>query len=351
MLRSTVCEIFLPPLLACSAMVLCAVVTGQLAHVSERPLLFPYFATSIAITFFALLLSVFWWVLQSAREGDDAPLRSVGSRLMDAAPLLLLPAVAFPLFLASFTATKTAIPFLVGYTWDPFWAHADRLIFGDDAWRIAHQWLGNGITRVLEWFYVVVWGIGFIFVMALVPLNSSARFTAKFYTAMMVTWLLGGFVLAYLLSAAGPVFAHLVSRDSSVQFADLRSVLNATLKPHGPIWTTQLYLPDELHSHSAQQGGGISAMPSMHLATVSIYVIAAWRTRFIVPALLMWLIIFVGSGYFGFHYWIDGIAAAAVAGACWAATQRLFARPSGLRRRANVDYPGGAGVDPLPSAR
>ena len=101
-----------------------------------------------------------------------------------------------PCFLASFTATKSAIPFLVGYTWDHFWAQADRIIFGDDVWRIAHQWLGNGATRPLEWFYIVVWGIALIFVSALVPLNASARFTAKFYTAMMATWIVCGFVLA-----------------------------------------------------------------------------------------------------------------------------------------------------------
>lgn len=351
MWRTNLREVFLPPVLVCAAMVVCAIVTGQLAHVSERPLLIPYFATSLAITFFSALLSVFWWVLQLARRGADAPGRAIVRRLVERAPLLLLPAIVFPLFLASFTATKTAIPFLVGYSWDPFWARADRLIFGDDAWRIAHLLLGNVATRILEWFYVVAWGIGFIFVMALVPLNASARFTARFYAAMMMTWLLGGFVLAYMLSAAGPVFAHLVSTDASVQFTDMRAVLNATLAPHGPIWTTQLYLPDELHSRLAQQGGGISAMPSMHLATVSIYVIAARRTRLLLPAILMWIIIFVSSGYFGFHYWVDGIAAAAVAAGCWAAAQRLFAVVAGNRLRADVDYPDGIGVDPVPSAR
>lgn len=351
--RDSVREVYFAPVILCIAMVGCALTTGELAGVSSRPLLVPYLATSIAITSFSLLVTIFWWVLQLARVKADRPVRIVKDRIRERAPYLLLPAVIFPLFLANFTATKTAIPFLVGYTWDPFWAHADRLIFGDDAWRIAHHWLGNGATRMLEWFYVVVWGIGLIFVMALVPLNASARFTAKFYTAMMSTWLLGGFVLAYLFSAAGPVFAHLVSADRSVQFTDLRVVLLSTLKPHGPIWTTQLYLPSELQSHVAAQGGGISAMPSMHLATVAIYVIGARRTRCLVPAILMWITIFVSSGYFGYHYWIDGIAAVGVAALCWAATERLFTarRASGRSRRSDVDDSDTIGINAVPSAR
>jgi hypothetical protein len=349
MYRYGVRETLLPPLLLGGAMVLCAIVTGQLADVSSKQLLVPYFLTSLSITLVSLLLTIFWWVLQLSRVRADAPLRIVKEKLRERAPYLLLPGVIFPLFLASFTGTKTAIPFLVGYTWDHFWAEADRLIFRDDVWRIAHHWLGNGATRPLEWFYVVVWGLGLIFVMALVPVNASARFTGKFYTAMMATWLLGGFVLAYLFSAAGPVFAHLVSTNSADQFVDLRAVLNATLKPHGPIWTTQLYLPNALHSHMAVRGGGISAMPSMHLGAASIYVLGARRTCWLIPSVLLWVTTFVASGYFGYHYWIDGIVAAGVAVVCWAAAERVL-RLSDDTRISRPSAPE-IGLQPLPGTR
>ena len=353
-MRTSLREVFLAPLILCGLMVASAAVTDRLAGIDPTPLFAPYFSASLAITFVSVLLSVFWWVLQLARQKADAPLQTVKLKVRERAPYLLLPALIFPLFLASFTATKTAIPFLVGYSWDPFWARADRLIFGDDAWRIAHHLLGSAATRPLEWFYVVVWGIGLIFVMALVPLNASARFTGRFYTAMMLTWFVAGFLLAYVFSSAGPVFAHLVSADRSVQFADMRAVLGATLKPHGPIWTTQLYLPSELHSHEAAKGGGISAMPSMHLGAVAIYVIGAWRTRWLLPAVLMWLIIFVASGFFGYHYWVDGLAAAGIAGLCWAAAKRVASAlgSSGVSSGyAHVDDPDGIGMDPVPSAR
>jgi len=162
--------------------------------------------------------------------------------------------------------------------------------------------------------------------MALVPLNATPRFTAKFYSSMMATWLVGGVALAYLFSAAGPVFAHVAGSGGPDQFADLRSMLSSTLSKDSPIRLTEDYLASSLHSHIAVKGGGISAMPSMHLGAASIYVLAAWKTRWLVPATLFWLIIFVASAYFGYHYWVDGIVAALVAVASWMAAEMLFAR-------------------------
>jgi hypothetical protein len=319
-------------------MVLCALVTGRLAGVSAKPLLALYVSTSLAITFVSVMLTMFWWVLQLMHARSDAPLRAVKDKLTERAPYLLLPGMIFPLFLACFTATKTAIPFLVGYTWDHFWAEADRLIFGNDAWRITHWMLGNAIARTLEIMYVVGWGLGFLFVMALVPLNTSARFTAKFYTAMMATWLFGGMALAYLFSAAGPVFAHLVGGHGPDEFAGLRAVLDSTLAPYSPIRHTQEYLSSAVYSHVPVQGGGISAMPSMHLGVASIYVLGARGTRLLIPSIFFWLMIFICSAYFGYHYWVDGIVAAAVAAACWKVAERVFT-PSTSTTRFLPDVP------------
>lgn len=317
-------RLLLPPLLLCGAMLLCAIVTSTLADVSWKLLVVPYFLLSIATAFISVLVSVFCWVFQLALIKAEAPLQTVRERLRERAVYLLLPALGLPLFLASFTTTKTAIPFLVGYSWDPFWAEADRLIFGEDAWRIAFHWLDSGAVRPLEWFYSVGWGLSFISVMAL-PLNASARFTSKFYCAMMMTWLLGGVALAYLFSAAGPVFAHVAGPVGPDEFADLRAVLNSILPPDSPVRVTESYLASSLRSHTAVKGGGISAMPSMHLGTATIYVLAARRTWWLIPAILFWLIIFVASAYFGYHYWVDGIVAAAVAWFCWRASQLFFA--------------------------
>jgi hypothetical protein len=312
----------------CTVMVLCALVTGQLAGVSSKLLYVPYFAASLSITFVSVFLSILWWTFQLARSGARAPLRTIAEKLRDRAAYLLLPAAIFPLFLASFTAVKTAIPFLVGYSWDGFWAQTDRMIFRDDGWRIAHHWLGSASAPWLEWAYRVGWGLALIFIMALVALNAAPRFVGKFYTAMLATWLIGGVAIAYLFSAAGPVFAPLINAADGHEFAGLKAMLASSLGPHSPIRLSQEYLASALSSHTAVKGGGISAMPSMHLGAVSIYALGARRTRWFIPAILFWLTIFIASAYFGYHYWIDGIVAAAVAAVCWATAERVAIRPT-----------------------
>jgi len=278
------------------------------------------------VTILCVLLCVFWWVLKLALQKADKPLLQVWAELRPRLLYLLLPTVVFPLFLVSYTAAKTSIPFIVGYSWDGFWAAADRLIFGDDAWRIAHRWLGENFMTLWQWFYTVVWGGAFALSSVLIPLNARPRLTAVFYTAMIGTWLLGGIVMAYLVSAAGPVFVPMFDPRLASEFNPLHQSLDHGLGDNGPIAFTQHYLASIVNLHVATKGGGISAMPSMHLAAASVYVLAARRTRWFVPTIAFWLIIFICSGYFGYHYWVDGIAAAVVATFCWTLADWSYGR-------------------------
>lgn len=329
----TVKEVLLLPSILCGVTVVFAAAVTQIAGVDYWPLVTPYFATSAAVTLLCVLLSLFWSVLELARARADKPLSHLRSRLKSRLPLMLLPVVVFPLFLVHYTAAKTAIPFVVGYSWDGFWGEADRLIFGDDAWRIAHAWLGNIPAASLEWVYTAVWGGALIFTSALVPLHADRRRTALFYSAMLGTWLIGGVFCAYLFSAAGPVFAQLSAPELASRFAPLHEALQSSLDPKGAIGATQTYLVSAVDRHLAVKGGGISAMPSMHLGATSVYVLAARGTKWLIPALLLWLTIFVLSGYFGYHYWVDGIAAAAVAGICWALAEAFYGYVAGKQPR------------------
>lgn len=319
-------ELLSAPFAVAGAMLVIALVTATVANIDGSMLVLPYFSASIAVTLICFLGSMFWWVVQLARRRADNPIAALRTIAADRLPNLLLPGIAMPLLLASFTTTKTAIPFIVGYSWDRFWADVDRLIFGDDAWRIAHGWLGSHSMPVWEWFYTVGWGSVFFFSSSLVAIHAQKRTVAIYFTAMFATWVIGGWLMAYGLSAAGPVFAHMFDPALAPRFDDLRRVLETHLSQDGDIRFTQRYLLAALDQHIAVKGGGISAMPSMHLGAASIYVLAAWRTRWIAPAILFWIVIFVGSGYFGYHYWIDGIVAAIVAYACWRASMAFHGR-------------------------
>jgi hypothetical protein len=321
---SSVDALLLPGLL-CVAMIVVSAVLARAAAIDVRELFFPYFSGAAAITIMAVLLFVFAEVLRLAKAGANDPISSIKTRLRDRAALLLLPAIVLPAFLVGYTASKTAIQFLVGYSWDGFWANADRLLFGDDVWHLVRRFVGSSYSPLWEWFYTVGWGSLFFITANAVALYGRKRFVGAYFTAMLATWLVGGCFMAYAFSAAGPAFAHLFDPSLEPRFRPLRQVLAGSLG-HGPIGFTQDYLASVVKVHVAVKGGGISAMPSMHLGAASIYALAARRTRWLVPALLFWVVIFVGSGYFGYHYWVDGIVAALVAAGCWTAAERYYGR-------------------------
>jgi len=315
-----------PPAILCAAMLAVALATCASARVAMGGLILPYFVTTFAGTGWALLVSIFFWVAAMAREGADAPLKKVAARIRSRAALLILPTLVMALFLIGFTAAKTAIAFLVGFSWDQVWTDADRLIFRADAWRIAQGLLGVRLMPAYAWFYTVGWGAAFMGTAALVALNATPRKVGVFYMALFLTWLVGGWAMAMALSAAGPAFTYLVDPALAGQFAPMHQAIEAHLAPDNSLRLTQAYLASSIGAHEALKGGGISAMPSMHLGAASIYVLVAVRTKWLAPALMFWAAIFLLSGYFGYHYWVDGLVAAAVAWACWRAAELWFAR-------------------------
>jgi membrane-associated phospholipid phosphatase len=149
-----------------------------------------------------------------------------------------------------------------------------------------------------------------------------------YFTALLGAWLIGGCFMAYAFSAAGPVFASIFDPSLAERFRPLRDVLAQTLGNRSIGMAQQYLVIAARETHVAVKGGGISAMPSMHIATVTIYVLAARGTKWLLPACLFWILIFIGSGYFGFHYWADGLVGAAVSVCCWQAAVAIYARLS-----------------------
>jgi hypothetical protein len=324
----------LPPVAVCLATALFAAITASLAGVSAWPLL-SYFECA-EVTMLCALIVVFWAFAKAALRRTGEPLQQLRDGAIERLALLLLPAIVMPAFLMGYTTSKTAIPLVVGYSWDGFWANADRLIFGDDVWRISRAIFGNSASRFWEWWYAVAWGCAFLLTTNFVALLGRRATVGIFFTALTGAWLIGGCFLAYLFSAAGPVFAPIFEPTLAQRFGPLQQLLNDTLGNRS-IALAQHYLLDAAReTHVAAKGGGISAFPSMHIATVTIYVLAARGTKWLIPAVGFWLMIFIGSAYFGFHYWIDGIVGAAVSVGCWHAAGAIYSRfpePSAARMR------------------
>lgn len=323
------------PVALCILMLTIAVITSHSAGVDGRGLLWAYTSVGTLVTLTAMLVWVFGEVAKLGRKRAENPLAIVWSRLPGRLPMLVLPCLVFPLFLAGFTTAKTSIHFLVGFRWDRFWADADLLLLRVDPWIVSHRIVGSFATEWWAWGYTFLWGAVIAFTKSFVAIYAERRFVATFYTAMLTTWVIGGWLLAYCLSAAGPVFAHIYDPELAPRFAPLRASLEVLLESDNAVRLTQAYLGAHVGDLVAARGGGISAMPSMHVSACTILIIAARGTRWLVPAILFWLLIAWGSVHFGYHYAIDSLVAVMVAYPCWRAADRFYRLPAARKWHAS----------------
>jgi hypothetical protein len=285
-----------------------------------------YFAGEVVPFVSVLLCYVFACVARLARQKADHPLREVWAALKPRLALAPIPLMLFPLFMGGFTSAKSAIPLIYGYHWDLFLAALDQRVFGVDPWRITHGLMGTTGTEILQFFYIVAWLTILVYVVAAMPFVTTRERAVRFYTAFFGTWLIGGFVLAYLLSSMGPIFVHLIDPRLGAEFAPLKADLVAKLPEGSGFLIGPDFLERVYHSKNAMIGSGISAMPSMHIATTALYVMVARRTWLFWPAVAFSAIIMVGSVHSGFHYFVDAPVGVAIAALCWSAAGRYHAK-------------------------
>ena len=337
--RSLACRALIFPLVLLALMMTGSAAISLHTGVEGSRAFMPYLGAWSALTLLAVLIWFFVQVAALAPKRIDRPLQVVTARFKARDKHgLWLSALIFPLFLGAYTWAKSSIPLTVGYGWEEFWADADRSLFGIDAWRIAHAWIPPAMAPAWSFFYAVVWGFALAVVGALVAAFASSRVAATLFTAMMLAWFTGGFLLAYAISAAGPVFAHLADPSFVDRFAPLRSGLVDLLGRDDIVMTSQRYLAAGYAAKEAVKGGGISAMPSMHIATATIFICAAWRSRWLALAAPFWLLTFVGSVYLGYHYAVDAPLAVAVAIPCWLLARRIHA-PLNRFASSTIDIP------------
>jgi hypothetical protein len=309
----------------CLLMLGAAAAVSAMAGIDGRHLALDYLRPAAALALVLVLTWVLVTVLDLARRQAPAPLAILKKKLPAKLELLILPVLVAPIFYAAFTTAKSGLWRLAGYRWDRTFTELDAAIFGTDPWRLTHALLGPGSTQALEIFYTAGWGLGLAATNILVALNAPQRLVAVYFLATFSCWFLNGFVLAYLLSSAGPVFAQLSDPALAARFAPMAQSLDLLLDPNSPIRLSQVYLYSAVDSPVLVKGGGISAMPSMHIAAIAVLVMAARGSRWLWLALPSLILTWIGSVHFGYHYAIDGLLAVLVAILCWKCAERVFA--------------------------
>ncbi|HVI91158.1 MAG TPA: phosphatase PAP2 family protein [Dongiaceae bacterium] len=233
-------------------------------------------------------------------------------------------AVMLP-FLNSYMFVKATIPAIVPFKWDAVFARADRVLHlgrPPFAWIYAIHWPSWAVT-VVNFFYHAWFFVLFGTLFATVFSRARRELRLTFLYAFLLTWAVGGNLLALLFSSAGPVYVERLGFGN--EFQPLVQLLVDAAKS-SPVWA--LDLQDMLwQGYVASDGrwGGISAMPSMHVASAVLFALLGFGINrslgYILAAFAV--MIMLGSVALGWHYAIDGYVGALVATANWFLATRL----------------------------
>lgn len=266
---------------------------------------------------------------------------------------LLVSGLAAVLTITGFGIFKQTILPVRGFPFDPLLARMGRIMLGGTTpWEVTHALFGSlwptiVIDRLYS-FWILPVGTLPMLAAALAP---TKRRRTQLVLAWMLAWILIATLGAWLLGSAGPCFyPSLVGADQNfatlgqrlARLADEAAARGSSLDAV----RYQRMLLDAYQSRTLIAAGGISAMPSMHVAFATLLVLAA-RTMVPVlhyPAMLYLAVIWIGSVHLGWHYAVDGPVAVLAMLAVW--------RLSGwLARQAYPDAEGRAVPMSWPLAR
>lgn len=201
----------------------------------------------------------------------------------------------------SLTWAKAMIPLATPMWADPMLAHMESALLGRDAWRYLPEPSQLILIPYALWPFAI--GAAYAF--------SYFRRDGQEMLAFFLTVGLLGTLGQFVLPSGGPVFYERLGFGD--RFADM--------PVHGAIERATAYLWAAYQGQYMNFATGISAFPSIHVAT----------SMWLALALRNWIgwtylaVIFAGSIILGWHYAIDGIAGMVGAAACYPLAKAILA--------------------------
>ena len=170
----------------------------------------------------------------------------------------LLLALMFPIS-RGFNSYKSAIPDLIPFYLDPFLISADNAIFGMDAWRITHAFIGPLGTLVIDRVYAL-WALGTIFLVGWLCFTKNIKLQLQGLISYVLCWTILGNYAAAAFASVGPCFYDDFYHDN--HFNPLMQKIYAADEAHPLLAVMAMrYLLRTIGTDSF--GASISAMPSL----------------------------------------------------------------------------------------
>ena len=275
------------------------------------------------ILFVALVATTVWIARPDVRDNIEARL----FWLLVAGSMAWL---TFPLF----GMFKQVVLPLRGFLWDSSLAHIGRLLLGVSPWQVTHSVFGSlRATRFLDSVYSLWLILIFAFPMVAAVAFGDPRVRFRLIFSWFSAWVVIGTLAAWVFASAGPIYYNsLVGPDANyaalqLRLAGLERLATADGHPLAAL-EFQPILLNAFRLRDYTPAGGISAMPSMHVALAILLVISGfqrnrlWGIALTTYALLIW----IASIHFGWHYFVDGPVAALMMLSLWWASAPLAAR-------------------------
>ena len=299
---------------------------------SALPYLEMIFVIMVPITFMASLIAVFCYMalvkkpknLTRAFIEFYKPFILEPKRWAKAVPAIGIMMLGF----MAFTEMKSVIPLLNPYSWDLAFMELDRALhFGQDPWLLLQPFFGStAATLVLNfaynlWFFVM---FGFWLTSGWTKIDNG--WERQFLLSFIWCWIIGGTILAILFSSMGPAFYDLINADDN-PFAAQMAFLGGVNENHNVLALGAQDMLREAYLNPANGGlSGISAMPSLHNATSTLFMLAAYRINknFGHVMLAFLLCIVIGSVHLAWHYAVDSYAGIIIAVVLWKASGALL---------------------------
>jgi PAP2 superfamily len=288
--------------------------------------------------FFVLLARLIYLTYVAKVEDRFGVLKSdVRSFVTDRDRMLggFLATILMTLTLIAFAQMKNLLPRINPFGWDVAFMELDKALhFG----VLPHEHLLAvfGSDPALTFFTGLynIWLFMMYFVLLFACfLHPSSKVRMQYLVAFILTWAIGGNLLATVFSSAGPVYY------ANLGLGDAYATLMARLYDHADTAIVTATGTQELLwfvRTSDLDINAISAFPSMHVASTVLMTIFAFqlsRLAGIIMAIFT-LCILIGSVLLAWHYAVDGYIGAAVAILCWFAAGVLVRQFGGFAASA-----------------
>lgn len=179
--------------------------------------------------------------------------------------------------------------------------------------KLPHEYFGfvyadPQLFYFFDFFYGLWFFLMYIFLawVAYQPADTPGRM--RYLVSFCLCWTVIGNILAAIGASAGPIFWSYYI-DGFNPYASLLASIDA-LNAQNPLFRTMFMnmMLDMMNNDKMVDMNGAAALPSVHVAMVTLFVLYAWRyCRFILPLMAAYLVIIqLGSFILSWHYALDG---------------------------------------------